>query len=249
MEKSNKNRKQVIPGIFTALNIFCGFLAIIKINEGNFTTGGWLIIFAAIFDALDGQLARFTKSSSNFGLEFDSLADVVSFGVAPATLLYQVYFQKMGILGVIISFSPLVFGSVRLARFNIQSTGFEKKKFSGLPIPIGAISFASFVIFNFHFWNEIHLTRLIGAQIVIICLLMVSTIEYYTFPRLTFRAGRIHSFQIIVLIIGFLVLALFPFESFYPISLAYIFWGVIRFLYRLSKMDESAAIEIEKGKK
>ena len=234
-----KNKRSVIPGIFTALNIFCGFLAIIKISEGNYVIGSWLIVFAAIFDLLDGQLARFIKSASNFGVEFDSLADVISFGVAPAILLYNIQFQKLGILGIIISFSPLVFGAVRLARFNIQLTGFEKSSFSGLPIPIAAISFATYVIFNYNFWNEIYLTRFLGPQIVLICILMVSTVEYYTLPKFTFKAGRKNSSLIIVSLIGFTILLIFPHETFYPFSIIYILWGIIRFLYRVLKNNEN----------
>ncbi|MFX0138636.1 MAG: CDP-diacylglycerol--serine O-phosphatidyltransferase [Candidatus Hodarchaeota archaeon] len=236
-----KNKKSFIPGFFTALNIFCGFLAIIKISEDNIITACWLIVFAAIFDGLDGQLARFIKSPSNFGVEFDSLADIVSFGVAPSFLLYDIYFQKFGILGIIMSFSPLVFGGVRLARFNIQLTGFEKLNFSGLPIPIAAISFVSYVIFNYNFWNEIFLTRILGPHLVCVCILMVSTVEYYTFPKLTFRAGRKHSSIIIIMLVGFIILILFPHETLYPISIAYILWGVIRFFYRVLRIDTEEA--------
>ena len=120
-----KNRKSVIPGIFTTLNIFCVFLAIIKVNDDKILPACWLIVFAGVFDALDGQLARITKSSSDFGVEFDSLADIVSFGVAPAVLLYHIYFQKFGILGVMISFLPVVFG------------GFRRVGSRGLAWPVG----------------------------------------------------------------------------------------------------------------
>ena len=241
-----KNKKTFIPGIFTALNIFCGFLAIIKISEGNIVTGCWLIVFAAIFDGLDGRLARLIKSSSNFGVEFDSLADVISFGLAPAILLYHIHFHKFGILGIIISFSPLVFGAVRLARFNIQLSGFEKENFSGLPIPIAALSFVSFVIFNYYFWNEIYLIRVLGPQLVLICILMVSTIEYYALPKFTFKAGKKNSLQIILMSIGFTLLILFPQETFYPLAVIYILWGVVRFFYRLLKNDNEADVKESK---
>lgn len=232
-----KNKKRIIPGMFTTLNIFFGFLAIIKINESNIVTACWLIVFAAVVDLLDGQLARFTKSASEFGVEFDSLADVISFGVAPAFLLYNIYFQKFGILGIIMSLAHLVFGGIRLARFNIQLSGFEKTKFSGLPIPIAAISFASFVIFNFNFWNEIYLTRILGPQLVFMCVLMVSTIEYYTLPKFSFRAGHKNSWQIIIMSVTFIILIIFPHEMLYPICIAYILWGVLRFFYFLLKTD------------
>jgi len=231
MKSSNKN---FIPGIFTAFNFFCGFLAIIKITEGSIITGCWLIIFAMIFDALDGQVARFIKSPSKFGVEFDSLADIISFGVAPAILLYHIHFQKMGILGIIISFSPVVCGAIRLARFNIQLTKLtEKSTFSGLPIPTASSTFISFVIFNYSLWNEIHLTRILGPQLFVICLLMISTIEYPTIPKITFRAGRKHSSFILLLFFMGTIIIIFPHETLYPASLGYALFGVLRFLYRL----------------
>ena len=234
-----KNRKNFLPGIFTALNIFCGFLAIIKISEGKFITGCWLIVLAGIFDTLDGRLARLIKSASNFGVEFDSLADVISFGLAPSILLYYIYFKNFNELGLIVSFSPLIVGAVRLARFNIQLSGFEKTNFSGLPIPIAAMSIVSFVIFNYYFWNEIHLTRVLIPQIVVICLLMISTIEYETLPKMTFKAGRKNSSQFILLLVGFIILILFPQETFYPLCVSFILWGVVRSLYRLLKQEKT----------
>jgi CDP-diacylglycerol--serine O-phosphatidyltransferase len=243
-----KSKKNFIPGIFTTFNIFCGYLAIIKISEGKIITACWLIIFAMIFDGLDGQVARFIKSPSSFGVEFDSLADVISFGVAPSFLLYHIYFQKFGILGIIMSFSPVVFGSIRLARFNIQLTGFEKTNFSGLPIPIAAGSFISYVIFNYHFWNEIYLTRVLGPQLVFICLLMISTIEYPTFPKITFRAGRRHSFTILFLFSVFTLIIIFPQELLYPASIGFPLWGVMRFLYRILKANGESDENITRQK-
>ena len=241
MDISKKNNRTFIPGIFTTFNLFFGFLAIVKISEGNIVTGCWLIVFAGVFDAFDGQLARFTNSSSTFGIEFDSLADVISFGAAPAFLLHEIYFKSFGILGIIISFSPLIFGAIRLARFNINMDGIKKSIFVGLPIPIAAISFATFVIFNYHFWGNIHLTRILGPQIVIVCLLMISYVEYDSFPKLTFKQGRDNSIQLILFLLIITTLTLYPHETFYPISLIYITWGVIRSLIgtRLGKREKN----------
>jgi len=209
-------------------------------------TGCWLIVLAGIFDGLDGRLARLVKSASNFGVEFDSLADVISFGLAPSILLYYIYFINFNELGLIISFSPLIVGAVRLARFNIQLTGFKKTNFSGLPIPIAAMSIVSFVIFNYHIWNEIHLTRVLIPQIVVICLLMISTIEYETLPKMTFKAGRKNSTQVILLLISFIIIILFPHETFYPICISFILWGVVRFFCRLLKHDKDEDAELSK---
>ena len=240
-----KNKRQVIPNFFTTLNIFCGFLAVISTMEGKIITACWLIAIAAICDALDGQLARLTKSSSDFGIEFDSLADVVSFGMAPSILLYKTYFYKMGILGIILSFLPLVFGGIRLARFNVIFGGKEKTKFVGLPIPNMAITFASFIIFNYHFWGELYLSRIIIPQLLLICVLMISTVEYYTAPKATFRHSVKNSIGLILLMTTVVILALFPHETFYPLNIIYILWGVIRFVFRISKgSNQEKPIEI-----
>ena len=112
-----------------------------------------IVRFAAAFlDAMDGKVARFTKSSSKFGVEYDSLADVISFGFAPSFLIFSVYLKDMKMVGILISFLPLLFGSIRLARFNTQLKGFSKDYFKGLPIPIAALTLTSFIIFSFHFY-------------------------------------------------------------------------------------------------
>jgi CDP-diacylglycerol--serine O-phosphatidyltransferase len=231
------NKKSVIPNFFTSLNIFCGFLAIINVFDGKVVTASWLIFLAAVFDLLDGQLARLTKSGSDFGIEYDSLADVVSFGVAPSVLYYKAYFESMGILGIIISFFPLLFGSVRLARFNITFGGKEKTKFVGLPIPHAALSCASFIIFNYYFWDEIYLSRIVIPQLLFICILMVSTVEYYTMPKMSFKHGGKNTAGMLLIILLAIILSLFPQETLYLLNTAYILWGVIRYLYRFVKRD------------
>src|SRR4030066_426845 len=136
----------VIPNLFTAINLFCGFLSILSASEGNFNYAAWLIIVAAVFDALDGLVARLTNSSSELGVELDSLSDIISFGCAPSFLIYSTYFHTLEILGIILSSLPLITGGFRLARFNIQLVGFEKTFFIGLPIPTAALTLASFVL-------------------------------------------------------------------------------------------------------
>jgi len=232
-----KNTKSVIPNFFTTLNIFFGFLAIVNIIEDKFIIGCWLISLAAVFDLLDGQLARLTKTSSRFGIEFDSLADLVSFGVAPSILLYKTYLYNLGILGIIISFLPLLFGGIRLGRFNVLFGGKEKTKFVGLPIPYSALNSASFIIFNYHYWNKLHLSRMLIPQIFFICILMVSTVEYYTLPKVSFKHSTKNTLGIIIIIVMLITLAGFPRAAFYPLTTAYILWGVVRFIYRRTKGD------------
>ena len=136
----------VIPNLFTAMNMFCGFLSIVNTSQQKYFYAAWLIIIAAIFDALDGVMARLTNSSSELGVELDSLSDIISFGTAPAFLFYSLYLFQYEIWGILISSSLLIAGGFRLARFNIQLVGFDKKFFKGLPIPTAAIVLTSFML-------------------------------------------------------------------------------------------------------
>jgi CDP-diacylglycerol--serine O-phosphatidyltransferase len=143
--------RSIIPNLFTAMNMFAGFLSILNSSQGNYQYAAWLIIIAAIFDALDGAVARLTKSSSELGVELDSLSDIVSFGTAPAVLIFKTYLYNYNTLGVLIAASLILAGGFRLARFNIQLVSFEKTFFKGLPIPIAALTISSFILSYYSF--------------------------------------------------------------------------------------------------
>jgi len=240
-----RSSRKVIPNFFTTLNILCGFMALISAGDEKFVTASWLITAAGILDLFDGQVARWMKTDSNFGIEFDSLADVISFGVAPSLLIYKAYFYTLGYLGILISFLPLMCGCIRLARFNIMFGGKEKSSFVGLPIPFAAISFASFIIFNYHFWGELFLSRIMIPQLLLISILMVSKVEYYVFPKFSFRVSKKHSLGISIIIITLIILSFFPQKAFYPVVMIYIFWGIVRFIYKIfSSSDDDKAVEL-----
>ncbi|MBI4810331.1 MAG: CDP-diacylglycerol--serine O-phosphatidyltransferase, partial [Ignavibacteriales bacterium] len=131
--------RAVVPSLFTILNIFSGFRSIIHSSQGDYILAAWFIILAALFDMLDGIMARITKSSSDFGVELDSLSDVVSFGAAPSFLIYSIHLHTIEGWGMLISAMPMIFGALRLARFNVQLIGYDKDFFKGLPIPAMAI--------------------------------------------------------------------------------------------------------------
>ena len=135
-----------VPSLFTVLNMFCGFMSIINASRQEFIAASWFIVLAAGFDSLDGVMARITKSTSDFGVQIDSLSDVVSFGAAPAFLVYQMSLWTMGGLGMLLSSLLMIFGGLRLARFNVQLVGFDKDHFVGLPIPVSALTVASFTL-------------------------------------------------------------------------------------------------------
>jgi CDP-diacylglycerol--serine O-phosphatidyltransferase len=141
-----KITRAVVPSLFTVLNAFCGFLSILNSSQGKIEMAAWFIVLGGIFDSLDGIMARITRSSSQFGVELDSLSDVVTFGAAPSFMVYQAHLSTLGSLGVLMSSLPLVMGSIRLARFNVQLVGFEKDYFKGLPIPAAAIALCAFLL-------------------------------------------------------------------------------------------------------
>ncbi len=128
----NNNRMSFIPSLFTVLNLFCGFLSVVNASTGNIEAACLFIIYAGLFDAFDGVVARFTGTSSRFGVELDSLADVVSFGAAPSFILYKAYFEQFDGMGIAISALVMIFAALRLARFNTQLVGFDKNYFSGV---------------------------------------------------------------------------------------------------------------------
>ncbi|MCK5087939.1 MAG: CDP-diacylglycerol--serine O-phosphatidyltransferase, partial [Melioribacteraceae bacterium] len=131
--------RSLLPNSATALNLFSGFLSIIFASNNNFHLAALFIFIAAFFDLIDGLLARLTNSSSKFGVELDSLADVVSFGAAPSFLIYKSYLFQYDFIGILISSLILIFGAFRLARFNVQLENIKTKlDFNGLPIPVAA---------------------------------------------------------------------------------------------------------------
>src|SRR5512146_1823203 len=145
-----RNTAIVIPSLFTILNLFCGFLSVINSANGALNQACLFIIYAALFDAFDGVVARFTGTSSKFGVELDSLADVVSFGFAPSMILFKFYYSQLDGIGIALASLPMIFGALRLARFNAQLVGFDKNFFSGVPVPIAAITISSFFLFYYN---------------------------------------------------------------------------------------------------
>jgi CDP-diacylglycerol--serine O-phosphatidyltransferase len=225
----------VIPNLFTAMNMFCGFLSIITASNGNYNYAAWLIIIAAVFDALDGLVARLTKSSSELGVELDSLSDIVSFGCAPAFLLYSTYFYQFENIGVILSSLLLIAGGFRLARFNVQLVGFEKSFFLGLPIPTAALTITSFVLAFYNNGYAKPYSDMIIPLVIIISYLMISNIRYETFPNFSLEGVKEKPFHFIFLLIAS-VLVLFTYTRglFYTFVLLIVI-GIFRHIYYLIK--------------
>ena len=169
-----KPHRSLWPNLMTITNLFLGFVAILLVFDGRVVTAAWLIIAASVLDALDGKLARYINTPTHFGLELDSLADLLSFGVAPSVLLYINYFQQLGGLGILLGFSPILFCAVRLAKYNITTTLPEEHiVFYGLPTPVEASILVSYVIFNFAIWGHLKYGVVLTPLVIMTSLLMV----------------------------------------------------------------------------
>jgi CDP-diacylglycerol---serine O-phosphatidyltransferase len=216
----------ILPTLFTVGNLFCGYLSVWCSIRGTFETAAILIIAAAILDMLDGRIARLTNSASRFGEEYDSLADLVSFGVAPAVLAYSWGLADFHRLGWMASFIFVVCGSMRLARFNIQTRVTDKKYFIGLPIPAAAGTISTLVLatperLQSPFWMA-------GLLVLTVLLsyLMISTLKYRSFKDLDLRRQR-RAWILPVIAVVFAVVAYRPALTLLGLALLFVASGPI----------------------
>ena len=215
------------------MNLFSGFIAIkTAFIDLDYEKAGWFIVLGAIFDVLDGLMARLTKSSSDFGVELDSLADVVTFGVAPSAIVYQLYFHQIPTYGILIAALPAICGALRLARFNSQLVGFDKEYFKGLPIPSGALLIVSFVTFHFlqpSFFVTQEL-REAGIWIVTIgaSLMEVSTVRYEAMPKFSKQGVKDKPIVVAGIVVGLAISILTKGVWIFPLFLLFVLFGVVR---------------------
>lgn len=206
--KGTKRRRGVylIPNLLTTGNLFSGLFSILAVFNANYVAAAIAILVALVFDMLDGKSARWTNSTSQFGVEYDSLADLVSFGVAPGLLIYSWALSSHGMVGSAAMFAFVACGALRLARYNVMTATTESKYFTGLPIPAAASVIATLVIFDHHIvrmGSEIK-PLLILIMTLTLAFLMVSTIKYRSFKDLKFKGG--HHFNYLVWAILVLIL-------------------------------------------
>jgi CDP-diacylglycerol--serine O-phosphatidyltransferase len=242
----------LLPSLFTTASIFCGFFSIIRsINSLNeplthFTDASWAIIIAFFFDGIDGRLARLTKTTSRFGIEYDSLSDLVSFGLAPALLMYVWGLKPYGRLGWLAAFLYFVCGALRLARFNSQTPGNAKRYFQGLPIPPAAGFIAITVILHEYLGgvgNTNHLYLIFMAYAL--AFLMVSRIGYRSFKDLSLTARQAFSWLIIAVLL-LIVVALEPEIMLFTIGISYVSYFPLKALYvKLTKRQAKLSMGTE----
>jgi CDP-diacylglycerol--serine O-phosphatidyltransferase len=241
----------VLPNLMTLSSMFLGFYSIGSSFNSDYETAAWTIMAATIFDVLDGWVARITHTTTRFGIEIDSLADVISFGVAPAVLVYAWTLQSFGRIGWLGSFFLVACGALRLARFNVQMGSTEKKHFSGLPIPASALVIATSVLAYgdvIEFLEHLNLGRLaelVGKDYWVLALtfilagLMVSNITYHSLKEANLKERR--PFGLLVIIAAFLaVVAYHPSLVLFLVSISYVAVGIAEALYKLLRRPKAA---------
>ncbi len=248
--KKRSDRRQlqrgiyVLPNLLTTANLFCGFYAIIAAIQSHFLKGAIAIMLAAIFDALDGKIARVTRTVSKFGLEYDSLSDAISFGVAPGVLVYLWALQPFGRLGWLAALIFVACGTLRLARFNVQAHVMKSDYFKGLPIPAAAFMIAATVLLHHRLGGTgtaSHVTILI--MIYVLSCLMVSTMKYYSFKHAgLFKKMKFNMLVVVVML--FILMAAEPAIACFLIMLSYVISGPFTTLWlRKKRQGEAAASE------
>lgn len=224
----------VLPNLVTTGNLFCGYFAILQAIHGDFLKAAYAIVAASVFDLLDGRLARLTRSTSKFGAEYDSLCDLVSFGVAPSLLLYNWALSPYGRLGFIVCFLFATCGALRLARFNVQAGIIEKNYFQGLPIPMAAGIVASSVLAFDDL--ELEASGHIGLLVMTILLafVMVSNFRYRSFKDLDLKERLPFRYLILGLAL-FVVIALRPEVMLFVLFMTYATLGAVFGVFKLGK--------------
>lgn len=258
--------KKYLPSIITLANLFLGFLSILYIQEGEFTFACHLILIAALLDSFDGKLARKIGVVSSFGKEIDSLADVVSFCLAPSFLVFNILNSSSFTISVglfnfylaLISSFPLLMGAIRLARFNVEhDEEKDSKYYTGLPSPMSAIAICAVILFKLEIIDKMYdfsqseinffTFNIVLPIIILLSFLMISKLQFSKFPLFTFSKGKENTIRLILMIlsiilmiitsiIGLLHITLFIFSAYYILS--NIFFHFINNSIRLNQLKE-----------
>ncbi|MFC1823693.1 CDP-diacylglycerol--serine O-phosphatidyltransferase [Thermodesulfobacteriota bacterium] len=230
--KTKRKGIYILPNLLTSASLFGGFYAIIAAIQGRYEAAAVAIIISAIFDGLDGRIARFTHTSSDFGTEYDSLSDLVAFGVAPGILAYLWALKPFGRLGWLAAFIYVICGALRLARFNVQKTNTDPGYFKGLPIPVAACFIASLILFT-HAVNIIQTSKsiIIISMVYMLSFLMVSSLKYLSFKKFVIRDQKPFNVLVSTILICTLI-AYKPKIMFFFIAILYVLSGPVISLYR-----------------
>lgn len=249
MHQTRKPRRGVIilPNLVTTASIFCGFLGIVFAIGGRFEPAAIAILASALFDGLDGRIARLTGSTSDFGVQYDSLADLMAFGVTPAVVLYAWTLSNFPRAGLIACFMLVACGALRLARFNVQAAnGASSSYFTGLPIPAVGCSIATLILFSRHLsphFVEAFLPQASLVLAVAMALLMVSRVRYASFKKSSFaREHRVGVFMTLTLILA--LLAIRPTELGFLAFFLYVLSGPVAAIVKHRRHEDEEETEL-----
>ncbi|CAM4454678.1 MAG: hypothetical protein LEGION0398_MBIBDBAK_00047 [Legionellaceae bacterium] len=227
--KENRRGIYLLPNLFTTAGLFAGFYAIVAAMKGMFDIAAIAVFIAMIADSLDGRVARLTNTQTAFGAEYDSLSDIVSFGIAPALIMYNWTLYHLGKFGWLAVFLYTAAGALRLARFNTQVGIADKNYFQGLPIPAAAAIISGFVWVGHQYGTtpSIFANSIIACFTVIVAGLMVSTIRYYSFKDFNLK-NKVPFIAILIVILIFVAISIDPPEVLF---LLFFFYGISGIFY------------------
>lgn len=239
MKRRKKGGKgiAILPSLFTSANLFCGFYAVVAALKGDFYRAAAAILIALVLDGLDGKIARYTRTTSRFGVEYDSLADLVSFGMAPAILAYVWALMPVGRLGWLAAFLFVACGALRLARFNTQVEVVDKRYFVGLPIPAAATFVATGIILARDVDLPVAPHVLALVALYGLSFLMVSTIRYFSFKSFDLFQRRPFNTLVAVLLV-LVVVAMEPHFMIFVLVLGYVVSGPLLLLSPAGRPEE-----------
>lgn len=226
----------LLPNLCTTANLFCGFFSVVATLQMQFVEAALAILAGGVFDFLDGRVARLANAESEFGIEYDSLVDLASFGLAPGILIYYWSLSGYHRVGWLIAFMYFACGALRLARFNVQIDNVEKNFFQGLPIPSAAYMVATTVILHSFLYDGMIPQRniLVLIMVAALSLLMVSTIRYRSFKHVDLH-NRWPFFSLVVVVGIIFVIGSQPQITMFALVLAYVVSGVLEELVTLHK--------------
>ena len=234
--RSSARARAAVPNFFTLMNLLAGFFSLIQTAAGNLEAAAWLVVLAAFFDLLDGLMARLVGVSGEFGVELDSLSDVVSFGVAPSFLLYMFGLTQLGPMwGGLLASLPALFGAVRLAKFNsMAEAGAKSTEFTGLPIPAQAGTVVVFILtFIGRPWFDVLARPQLSVLITLVVglsALMVAPISFPALPQPNRVNLRTYRYRFLLFLLAMLLGVIFQEIGLLVAAVIYLLWGLGRAL-------------------
>jgi CDP-diacylglycerol--serine O-phosphatidyltransferase len=237
--KSPKKGIYLLPNLFTTAGLFAGFYSIVSSMQGRFELACMTIFIAMLADGLDGRVARLTNTQSAFGAEYDSLSDMIAFGLAPALLAYTWSLHTLGKIGWLVAFFYVASTGLRLARFNVQGAEEDKRFFSGLACPAAAAVMGGFVwvMLEYGVTDGTTLPYIVSALVVLCAALMLSSVKYYSFKVFDFK-NHVPFTVLIVVVLAVMAIAMDPAQVLFYAFAAYMVLGP--FLARLASKEEAA---------